>query len=309
MKRLLLLSVIVAGATTLFCALRSETTRYSQTTARQREQQRLQTTRFDQMRIEREELRERVRELKYQAAAQAASLVANDPAEEFARDGLTNLTPEKTERLLAELGFNWNSPGDYLVVSKKWLPQISLSAVHAAQVTDAVRAALVITPDEQKAIEAAVQRTTNEYTSWLQTHVKREEPSGNILAKYVLESDPQFSQSMSNLFANAIVSSLGTERAALFQEYASDWMNSLGMFGSGATTLGNNQIQTDPTRMTIRRENKYLMMELRQANSSMTCGITPWQPFPEAFSPLFPGGWKELAEREGFELPPEFQKK
>lgn len=41
----------------------------------------------------------------------------------------------------------------------------------------------------------------------------------------------------------------------------------------------------------------------------MSTDVNPWQPFPEAFRPLFPGGWKELAEREGFELPKSFQPK
>ena len=60
--------------------------------------------------------------------------------------------------------------------------------------------------------------------------------------------------------------------------------------------------------MTIKRTGNYLQMELRQARSMMTCGLSPWQPLPKAFAPLFPGGWEELAQREGFELPEEFQK-
>jgi hypothetical protein len=35
---------------------------------------------------------------------------------------------------------------------------------------------------------------------------------------------------------------------------------------------------------------------------------SPFQQFPEVFRSLFPGGWTDLAQREGFELPKEFNK-
>ena len=40
----------------------------------------------------------------------------------------------------------------------------------------------------------------------------------------------------------------------------------------------------------------------------MTTTISPWQPFPEAFRAIFPGGWRDVAEREGFKLPQAFEK-
>ena len=39
---------------------------------------------------------------------------------------------------------------------------------------------------------------------------------------------------------------------------------------------------------------------------TMGAAITPHQPFPEAFLPIFPGGWTQVAELEGFELAQEF---
>ena len=48
---------------------------------------------------------------------------------------------------------------------------------------------------------------------------------------------------------------------------------------------------------------------LQRANSQMQTSVTPWQPFPQEFRTAFPGGWQELAQREGFELPKEFKKK
>jgi hypothetical protein len=252
MKRLLIASGIFAATTLLICALRSETARAEQTTATRRELLRAQVQRLEQLRAEREQLREQMHEAKLQAAERAPAESADPLAAEFAASSLKNLSPESAERLLAELGLNWNSGGDYLFVSKTSLPGIRLS--------------------------------------------------GDILAKYVLTPDPQFSDSVSNAFSGVIFSTLGPQRATLLQQYSWDWMQSMGMLGEGRN---DNQ----PTSMIIRRQKDYLMLELRQSMSMMSCGLTPWQPMPEAFQPLFPGGWKDLAAREGFDLPKDFQKK
>ena len=125
-----------------------------------------------------------------------------------------------------------------------------------------------------------------------------------MLFRSVLPSDQPFSQSLSNAYANVIYSTLGDERSALLRQYSWSWMESLGMLGADSGS-------TEPTSMTIRRDRNGngLTMNLQQPNSSMSSGIWPSQSLPEAFRPLFPGGWKELAEREGFELPPEFRAK
>jgi hypothetical protein len=140
-----------------------------------------------------------------------------------------------------------------------------------------------------------------DYKTWLQTHARREAPSGDVLAKYVLESDPEFSASALLTFTNLISTTLGSERGGLFQQYAWNIMEAFGMFGA-------DWAYTEPTSMTIKRQGDYLQMELRQARSMMSCGLSSWQPLPPAFAPLFPGGWAELAQREGFELPEEFKK-
>lgn len=301
MKRLLIAFAILVTATITFSALRAGTVRATQTTATDRELWRVQAQRLEQMRTEREQLREHVRDAKHQAIVPAADSNTDDLAAEFATNTLQNLSPEKAERLLAELGLNWNSPGDYLFVSKASLPGISLSAIRGAKLTAAGRAALAITAGEQSAIDTEVQRLSSEYTSWLRAHVQREEPSGDVLAKYVLASDPQFSETSSNAFAGVIFSTLGSQRATLLQQYALNWMDSLGMFGA-------RPAYGEPTSMTVRRQQgNYLMLDVRQGMSVMSCGLTPGQPLPEAFQPLFPGGWKELAERENFELPQEFR--
>jgi hypothetical protein len=73
------------------------------------------------------------------------------------------------------------------------------------------------------------------------------------------------------------------------------------------------ELQSWPTSLEVERyqagEHWYLNYTLNQPGNSMTTSISPWQPFPEAFHSVFPGGWADLAAREGFELPAEFKKK
>jgi hypothetical protein len=47
-------------------------------------------------------------------------------------------------------------------------------------------------------------------------------------------------------------------------------------------------------------------VEIVRYHSTLSTYVSPHQPFPETFRPLFPGGWVDLAQREGFELPAEF---
>ena len=121
------------------------------------------------------------------------------------------------------------------------------------------------------------------------------------LAKYTLPFDPQFSQSLSNEFAGGVIAALGAERGELMLDYASSWMLDLGIRGRAATIL------------TIKRPSagqERLPFELRTPDGgTMYTDVSPYQPFPEAFRPVFPGGWSDLAKRDGFELPKEFQRK
>jgi hypothetical protein len=301
MKRIFILFSTVVLASIVVRALRNETALAGQRTLTARELQRAKDQRLQELRIEVEQLRGKVEDAKILAEEFPAG--RTDPlAMAFAESALKNLSAGNAERLLADLGYDWNSMGDYLFVSKTSLPEIRMSGIRGAKLTKAVCAALAMTPDEQETINGEIQRLTSDYTSWLRTHVQQEEPSGKILAKFMLSADPQFAGVASNAFTDVIYSTLGDQRARLLQQYSWDWMESMGMFGNGQTP-------DKSTSMTITREGDTLMMELRQAMSSMSCGITPYQPFPGAFHPLFPGGWKDLAQHAGFELPKEFSEK
>jgi len=66
--------------------------------------------------------------------------------------------------------------------------------------------------------------------------------------------------------------------------------------------------KAQPTTLTLKHDpsGNGFNYTLEQAGGTLGDGVSPWKPFPESFRAVFPGGWKELAQREGFELPKEF---
>lgn len=303
MRQLFLASLITAGAATSFFALHTQSAGLQEMTAYRSEQLHTQTVRLEQMRTERGELQQQVDDARQNANTPELRIRVDDLAEEFAKSGLKDLSPEQAERLRAELGFNWNSLPDYVIVSKKSLPKLSLTAIRDGKLTDAARAALVVTPEEQAAIEAELQRVDNEYNTWALAHTKREEPSGDVVAKYVLPADPQSSNTLQS-FSAVVRSALNSdERDRLFFQFSWHWGD------AHQLTVPALEGWSSQTTMVVRRSGNSLMLDLKQPNSSLSSSITPSQPFPEGFLPLFPGGWQDLAQREGFELPKEFQKK
>jgi hypothetical protein len=306
MKRLVLAVAIFAGSAGLLAAFRQATVTFEQTGAARQAAWQTQTEQLAHMRIEQSEWRERERELKRELTAQPPREITPDTADALREMDLRTLSPEASGRLLAELGFDWHTTDDYVIVSKQSLSCVSFEGIKRAKLTEAACAVLAITPEEQAAIEAETQRLSAEHASWVLAHAEREEPTGDVVAKYVLPADPGFCEALKGAFTNAVSASLGHERAELLQQYAESWMRSLGMMDSHPALAGI------PTTLTLSRyddRDGRLNMTIKQASSTMSTDVNPWQPFPEAFRPLFPGGWKELAEREGFELPKSFQPK
>jgi hypothetical protein len=112
--------------------------------------------------------------------------------------------------------------------------------------------------------------------------------------------DPAFSQSLSNRFTEAVVGAMGPERGPLLRDYASDWMDTVGMCGG------------EPVTLTIKRyfagDTPRLKMQISQGSATFSTDVSPDRLLPVAFRPVFPGGWTELAQRESFKLPKEFSK-
>lgn len=299
MKRLLIsLAILLIGASCIYglhvtaIQLQRDVARKSQALLDETQQLALAMT---QLRSVTEEVRDLQEKL---ASVQTAPGSKPDEVATIVR---SHLSPSQSERLLAELGFNWGNSGDYLIVSKDTLRAISLEGMRGTKLNNTACQVLATTPAECAAIEGTAQALMENYKTWAAAHVQRQEPSGDVVAKYALPADPDFSQSLSNNFANAVLTSLGEERGNLFLDYARSWMLDLGLeggSGDNSLTVKRNQLGNEP----------HLSYELRYSGNIMNTEVSPYQEFPLAFRPLFPNGWSDLAEREGFELPKAFRK-
>lgn len=310
MKRLFLVLLILAMGTTVFCGFRNATSDLQRVVAHRETALKAKSEVTTHMRLERDQLIQRVHEAKRQLASRSSRVAPDQLASEILSDhGWRNLSAEQAEQLLAELGFDWNTTGEFLMVSKKSLGGISLGGFEGAKLTDTARAVLAITPEEQGRIETLTQQLSAERSEWVKTHAQREEPSGDVVAKYSLPVDTNLSQIRSNTFTDGIFATLGNERGELLRSYAYSWMRDAGMLDSAPS---KDRDATENTALTVTRyksgDELQINFTIKQAGSTMTTTASPWQPFPQAFKPLFPGGWTDLAAREGFELPKAFQK-
>jgi hypothetical protein len=302
MKRLLLATISLAITACLFLGLKSATMQLRAQTVTARQARQTQTQLLTQAQMELTALEKRVRELNNAHRAQEASAASDDGLNALlSLVGARHLSTVQSEQLLAALGFNWASSRDYVVVSKDSLDQISVNGIKDMKLTGTASAVLAVTPDEKERVDALMNGLATDYQTWAQAQVQREEPTGEVVAKYTMPSDPDFSQTLSNRFTSGVLEALGAERGNLLIQYAWSWMGDLNMFGGGATTM------TLKTRTT--GGNPVVDLELETGGGSMYTTISPYQPFPTAFRPLFPNGWADLAKREGFPLPPLFEKR
>ncbi len=303
MKRLLLSLSIFAVGMAAFWLLRTATTRARRQYAARFETWMAQTQVIAQARMERETIEQSVKESEHELGTLQASGAGLSPDDWFIPQPGQTLSPDQSEKLLARLGFNWNTTGDYIIVSKSTLHALWPSGIQDSKLSNVACEVLAITPAERASIDTTLQRLRAEYNAWAVAHVQREEPSGDVVAKYSLPTDPGFFQSLSNSFAAQVVAALGSERGDLLLRYSGSWMRDYGMKFYGG--------QPTPTVMTVTRSTRdggvRIGVEFEQDQGTLHIGkLSPWQPFPQPFQPVFPGGWTELAQREGFQLPRDF---
>src|SRR5689334_14782706 len=141
MKRTLLVILILATGTTVFCALRAATANAQRELATQTSSWQIQTQQLGQLRLEKQQVFERWSDAKQSLAAQPPLSMFTQLAEKILSGAaLENLSSAESEQLLAELGFNWNTTGDYLIVSKKSLAGISFDGMKGVKLTAVARA-------------------------------------------------------------------------------------------------------------------------------------------------------------------------
>lgn len=321
MIRAWLAILILTTGTTCFCSFRKGTTTARHELADREAAQQTVKRQIAKLYVEKEKTTELIKEAKVLLAAQPPLPPRQTLAGEIlSDDNLKTFSADESEKVLAELGFNWNTTGDYIIVSKQSLNKITFTGMQANQLTAAAIGTLAISPAEQADIESATRQIGDARAAWIKEHVERSEPTGNVLAQYSLPVDEVFSQSQFTIFTNAIFDTLGAERARLLEDRSWNWMEADGLVTgpdysgvppeilSSMPAIGR---EPQPTTLTMEYSppgNTFnLLCTLKQAGNVMSYGVSPRQPFPEAFRSLFPGGWRELAKREGFKLPAEFK--
>jgi hypothetical protein len=321
MKRALLAILILASGTTVYCALRHASASARQEAATLQAALQLQTQQIAGLDLEKQQVLQRLTETRQLLSAHPPPPPHLPLADKILSGGaLRNLSATESEQLLAELGFEWGKTGDYLIVSKESLHGISFHGLRGLNLTPAALAVLAITPAQQAAIETVTRQVGDAYAAWAREHVQRVELAGDVLAKYSLTADADFARNQLAAFTNGVLDALGAQRAQWLQEHSWNWMTDFGLHpGTDESAVSTDSPATPPvsrvpprtTTLTVRRPAGVeggLHFSLEQAGGSMGANVSPWQPFPEPFRAVFPGGWEELAQREGFELPKEFKK-
>jgi hypothetical protein len=315
MKKIFLaLTILCAGAGAVHTA-RQSTTRLQQEANRIREDWIAQTQLVAAAQVDLAVLNERVRDLK-QSLKQSPPVIVDTALWTALQTNRSPRVPRPLlDRVREELGFNWRFSPDYIVVSKQAVRDFQMQSIRStnanhldAALTDAAATVLAMTHEERTQIEAAIARVKIDLNAWALAHVERVEPKDDEVAHYVLPKDREISKSITNNFIASVLTAVGQERAELILPTARNWMRDFGVndYADPSTLIvtrymaGNEprlKIQVNPKTRNARSEDLWLGDKKGLAS------------FPRAFQILFPNGWADVAQREGFELPRDSQEK
>ncbi len=161
-------------------------------------------------------------------------------------------------------------------------------------------AVLGLTAEERDAVEAAFKRVEAQYAEWVKSAVQRAEPAGDIVADYRLPANPTLAQQIQADGEALLLQTLGPDRAPLARSYAGAWI------------FGHGNLGATPIRLTVRRrpegqQPRFWWQIQAEAGDSASSDTLTSKDFPEVFRQVFPGGWRDVAQREGFDLPEGFQ--
>jgi hypothetical protein len=210
-------------------------------------------------------------------------------------EGLTSHSAAWAE-MRQQLDIGWDASPDYVLVRKQVLQQLDFRWLFSpTRVSDVASGLLGLSPAEQSAIEAVLGKIRGEQI----LTVQRAEPHGDVVAQYTMPAfDSSSEETLSNRFAADLTSAIGPERANFFLPGAwRDLRNNLPPPVAESITIRQTLVDGEPD----------LVCEMRSGivhTSPVRYGSCPSCWFPL----LFPEGWKSLAEREGFALPPRCQR-
>ncbi len=310
MKRFILTFFSLSAATATFCWSHQITAFQQQEAAARQLDWLAASNRLNVAGVQKQTLQDRNHQLKLQLADAAQDASGKKQLAGFSVPQPGALSPEQSEQLLAALGFSWNASSNYIVVSKQTVSNICFAAIHDEKLTRAALGVLAISPDEQAGLEDLLARVHGQYVSWLTNHAQKVPPGSNEVLHIELPPDPDFFGSLSNAFVSGVVDILGAERGDSLANFSLDWMNdhSLGFTKNATFTVAvRGTGNKDPSGRTnydyeFRAEQTVDTEVMHGTAGFYSRLIRPEEPVPAFIQPLFPGGWREIAQREGFEL-------
>lgn len=248
------------------------------------------------------------RELRRPAAGSAA--IEPELATFLSTNDARFASPELQNRLLAAFGRGNISSAGFVLVSKAALANSNLRPLRSFpnndKLSDAVRGVLVITPEEQQAVEAAFTDAYSDLGTWAKENVQREGPTNEMLAQYAIPASTAVREQITQDLFSKINSAIGNERGELLRKYFESYaLYEDAAIGDRTNILAVYRIAAPPGYGS--------RAGWRWADHSEAINTKP-EPiktnnFPLAFRFVFPGGWPEVARRENFELPPEFDQR
>ena len=290
MNKILLAFTILGAGAGGFIATRQAASQFQREAQGLREAWLAQTQLVAAAQSEQANLTERVRELK-QTYAQTPGLVENALWSALQTNRADQLSPEMRERLFEELGFNWKGSPDFIVVSKEGIRGLQMDIINRlnGELFETAATVFALTSEERGQFEDAMQRAKADFKDWALAHVERIGPKDDVLVQYSLPEDRVMSQTISNNFHTALLAALGSERAELtIYSSARDWMCE-----SGILCTKNIVVRRHADGRLTAQEGDYSPFDLIKLSY-----------FPRWLRSVFPNGWADVAEREGFELPP-----
>jgi hypothetical protein len=211
------------------------------------------------------------------------------------------------DKLIPELRTSLDLPidasSDFVLVSKPSLRVLRPSAPgRNDKLPDSLSGLLSLSVEQRQQVEAALSSARHEFADWAKQNLQREGPQGDTLVRYTIPQAEGGSDSITNRLMANLSEVLGPERTEQFYRLADSWFEiENGYLGGVTNTLS-------VLRRTGRDGQPALFYHLTRAGEHSSMGEGPGpirsQFFPPAWRNVFPEGWAEVAQREGFELPP-----
>jgi hypothetical protein len=299
-------SLLIAGIATLavvsVAALHRESSleKTAAETLRQREVS--VTTESTQLASKMKTLQETIARKSSQVPISVATNLDRELASWLLKGDYSTVSESLAPKVLAATGYPWANPTNYdqdatnyVLVTKDTLHEISVAWNDRGSnmLGDWICGLLAITPDEQRQIDSAADTARNNFVQWAKANLQREGPSDDQLVRYTIPASPEIARSLTNELYSGFYKIIGEERSRLLWKYEAYWFEmKAGQFGavSNSLTIMN---RPDDSQSSI------WYVYWPQGHG----GPVPQEEMPGTFAAVFPGGWAEIAQREGFELP------